>query len=289
VSVGVGAWLAFVGIAILWFQGARGMRTQARSRRLSRLAVPLAALAAVVVLVAAVAWGGLGGLSLALEYRAQSDLFWTLVGNHVYLSLAGTAIAVVLGVPLGVLAARRRAVRAVAIPAAGVVQTVPSLALFGLLMTPLAAAGLPSIGPLPVLIALTLYAFLPIVRDTYLGISSVDPAIVDAGRGMGMSRAELLLRVEFPLALPLVLEGVRVALVLTVGIAAVMAIGGAQDLGTLVFLGWGSQAADLTLLGALPMVALAIVFDRVMRVLEHAVVSRGIAPVRLATAAEEAA
>lgn len=276
VSLGVGAWLGIVGIAVVWFQGARRVRSGSAGP-IARLAVPIAALAAVALSAAAVLAGGLGGLSLALEYRAQSDTFWTLVANHVYLSLGGTAIAAALGIPVGILAARRRAVRAVAIPAASIVQTVPSLALFGLLMVPLAAAGLPSIGPLPVVIALTLYAFLPIVRNTFLGVAGLDPGIVDAGRGMGMSRSELLRRVEIPLALPLVLEGVRVALVLTVGIAAVMAIGGAQDLGTLVFLGWGSQAADLTLLGALPMVALSIVFDRGMRLLERAVVSRGIA------------
>lgn len=294
VSLGAGAWLALVGIAVLWFQGARGVRAAsgrlparafARPRSRPRLAVPGAFVVALALAVAAIVWGGLGGLSLAIEYRAQSDTFWTLVANHIYLSLGGTAIAAVLGIPLGILAARRRAVRAVAIPVAGVVQTVPSLALFGLLMVPLAALGLPSIGPLPVLIALTLYAFLPIVRNTWLGVAGVDPAIVDAGRGMGMSRAEILRRVEFPLALPLVLEGVRVALVLTVGIAAVMAIGGAQDLGTLVFLGWGSQAADLTLLGALPMVLLSIVLDRGMRWLERAVVSPGIA-VRASLAGE---
>ncbi|NTW28797.1 MAG: ABC transporter permease [Coriobacteriia bacterium] len=267
VSIGVGAWLMLAGVVAVWYQGARASH---------RMVTVAAAGAAIVLPVVAVLWGGLAWLSLALEYRAQADTFWTLVVNHIYLSLGGTAIAAALGIPLGILAARRRVVRATAIPVVGVIQTVPSLALFGLLMVPLAALGLPSIGPLPVLIALTLYALLPIVRSTYLGIAGVDAAIADAGRGMGMSRAELLRRVEFPLALPLVLEGVRVALVLTIGIAAVMAIGGAQDLGTLVFLGWGSQAADLTLLGALPMVALSIAADRGMRALERAIVSPGI-------------
>jgi osmoprotectant transport system permease protein len=157
-----------------------------------------------------------------------------------------------------------------------VIQTVPSLALFGLLMVPLAALGLPSIGTLPTLIALTLYALLPIVRNTFLGVTGVDAAVVDAGRGMGMSRSELLLRVELPLALPLLLEGLRAALVLTVGIAAVMAIGGAQDLGTLVFLGFGAQASDLVLLGAIPMVVLSIFADQGMRALERGIVSPGI-------------
>ena len=231
---------------------------------------------AAFVTVAAVAWGGLARLGIALEYRTQAYTFWPLLWRHVGLTLSGTAIAALVGVPLGIAAARRRGVRAVAIPAAGLVQTVPSLALFGLLMVPLAMLRLPTIGALPALIALTLYALLPIVRDTYLGVAGVDAAAVDAGRGMGMSRRELLWRVELPLALPLMLEGVRAALVLTVGITAVMAIGGAQTLGTLVFLGWGQQAADLVLLGAVPMVVLSVLADQAMRGVKDALVSPGI-------------
>ena len=155
-------------------------------------------------------------------------------------------------------------------------RDLPELALYGLLIVPLGLLGLPTLGTLPALIALTLYALLPIVRNTYLGVSGVDPAIIDAGRGMGMSRGELLWRVEIPLATPLVLEGLRVALVMTVGIAAVMAIAGAQDLGTLIFEGWGQTAIDLVLLGAIPMVVLSIIADQGVRAVERGVVSPGI-------------
>jgi osmoprotectant transport system permease protein len=267
VSVGAGAWIALAGIGIAWFQGARSSG--------SRWATLSAAVAAIGLLVAAGIVGGLGQLSLVIEYRNQ-DTFWLLVGRHIMLSLSGVGLGAVFGVPLGILSARVRAVRSVAIPAVSIIQTVPSLALFGLLMVPLAALNLPSIGTLPALIALTLYALLPIVRSTYLGVAGVDPAIVDAGQGMGMSRWQLLRRVEMPLALPLVLEGLRSGLVLTVGIAAVMAIADARDLGTLVFLGFGSQANDLVLLGALPMVVLAVLGDQGMRAVERAVVSPGI-------------
>jgi osmoprotectant transport system permease protein len=267
VSIGAGAWLVLAGTLMVWFQGSRGSSARARAGALALAAGAL---------LAGMMWGGLGRLSLVLEYQAQSDTFWTLTLNHVGLTVGGTAIAALIGLPLGVAAARSRLVRSTAIPAAGIIQTVPSLALFGLLIVPLAALGLPTIGTVPALIALTLYALLPIVRNTYLGVAGVDSAIVDAGRGMGMSRAELLWRVEGPLALPLMLEGLRAALVLTVGIAAVMAIGGAQDLGTLVFYGWGVQAPDLVLLGALPMVVLAIIADQGMRALERSVVSPGI-------------
>jgi osmoprotectant transport system permease protein len=267
VSVGAGAWLALAGIAVAWFQGAREIRR--------RRATWIAAAVALVLVLAAGAYGGLSSLSLAIEYRNQ-DTFWLLVGGHISQSLAGMGIGALLGVPLGIAATRSEVVRSAAIPVVSIVQTVPSLALFGLIMLPLAALNLPSIGTLPALVALTLYALLPIVRNTYLGITSVDPAIVDAGVGMGMSRSRLLWRVELPLALPLLFEGLRSALVLTVGIAAVMAIVGARNLGTLVFLGFGSQADDLVLLGALPMVVLAIVADQSMRALEAALVSPGI-------------
>jgi osmoprotectant transport system permease protein len=267
VSVGSGAWVALAGVSIAWFQGAR----EVPRRRAKWMAV--AAASAFVVLAGV--FGGLSNLSLAIEYRNQ-DAFWTLVGGHIAQSVAGMGIGAFIGVPLGIAAARNRVIRSAAIPVVSVVQTVPSLALFGLLMVPLTALNLPSIGTLPALIALTLYALLPIVRNTYLGIAGVDPAIVDAGLGMGMSRSRLLWRVEMPLALPLIFEGLRSALVLTVGIAAVMAIVGARNLGTLVFLGFGSQADDLVLLGALPMVVLAIIADQSVRALEAALVSPGI-------------
>jgi len=268
VSVASGAWIVLVGIAMVWFQGNRLSR--------SHRATLLAGLAGGALLLAAWGLGGLSQLSLAVEYRNQADTFWQLVYNHVILSLGGTLIAAVIGVPLGIVAARSRVVRSFAIPVVGLVQTIPSLALYGLLVVPLAALGLPTLGTVPALIALTLYALLPIVRNTFLGVSGVDPAVVDAGRGMGMNSGELLLHVEVPLALPLVLEGLRAGLVLTVGIAAVMAIAGAQNLGTLIFLGWGSIAVDLVLLGAIPMVVISIIADQGMRLLESAVVSPGI-------------
>ena len=268
VSLALGAWLIMIGFAVIWFEGSRA----AASQRQSAIAV------GVVVAALLVAWffGGLRLLGIFLEYGAQSDSFWPLVYSHAALSLGGTAIAVVLGVPLGIAASRVAAVRSSVIPAAGVIQTIPSLALYGLLIVPLGMLRLPTIGPLPALIALTLYALLPIVRNTFLGVSGVDPAIIDAGRGMGMGETELLWRVEVPLALPLVLAGIRASLVMMVGITAVMAMAGAQTLGTLVFLGWGSVATDLVLLGALPMVILSIVADQGMRALEFAVVSPGI-------------
>jgi osmoprotectant transport system permease protein len=267
VSLGAGAWALLALTGALWFQGWQ------HGTRVARVASLVGGL---VLGAAAFAVGGLQDTSLAREYQARADMFWPLVAGHVTLALSSVAIATLIGIPAGVVAARSRRVRGIVVPAVGLVQTVPSLALLGLLIAPLAALGLPAIGALPALIALTLYALLPIVRNTYLGISAVDEASLDAGRGMGMSSRQLMLRVEFPLAMPLILEGLRAALVLIVGITAVMAIGGARTLGILVFEGWGVQAADLTLLGAVPMVILAVFADRGMRALERIAVSPGI-------------
>ena len=267
-SIGPGAWLVAVGGAILWFAGTRGVDTPLL-RRGVLVAVILAAGAAGV-------WGGAGELSLAREYAAQSRRFWTLVNQHLVLAGSGLAFGTLVGVPLGVYASRSRRVRQIGLGIVSVIQTIPSMAMLGLLITPLAALGVTAIGTTPAIIALTLYALLPIMRNTLVGLAGVDPGALDAGRGMGMGRTQLLLRVEAPLALPLILEGIRAAAVLVIGIAAVTAFIGAGGLGILVFQGWGQQADDLILLGAIPMVILAVLADVSMRVLRRAVVSPGI-------------
>ncbi len=268
VSIGTGAWLVAAGIGVVWFSA---LRTEtARSARLAAGALTAAGL------LAAAAFGGVGHLSVVTEYQNKAEMFWSALGTHLSVAGISVAIAMAIGIPLGVASARAPRVRSVALGIVGVIQTVPGLALLGLMVIPLAAIGLPGIGPLPAIIALTLYALLPIVRNTYVGLAGVDPAIVDAGRGMGMSRRELLFRVEAPLALPLVIEGVRAAAVLVIGIAAVAAFIGVGTLGVLVFEGWGQQADDLILLGAVPMVVLALVVDAGLRALERVAVSPGI-------------
>jgi osmoprotectant transport system permease protein len=268
VSIGSGAWLAGLGALIIWFAGTRATS----SPRVRRIVGGVALFGAAAV----IAWGGLGELSIAREYAVQSRRFWTFVRQHLVLAGAGVGFGVLLGIPLGVLASRNRVVRDVGLGVVSVIQTIPSMAMLGLLIAPLAALGLPAIGTVPAVIALTLYALLPIMRNTFVGLAGVDPGVIDAGRGMGMGRFQLLARVEAPLALPLVIEGVRAAAVLVIGIAAVTAFIGAGGLGILVFQGWGQQADDLTLLGAIPMVLLAVLADVSMRVLHRVVVSPGI-------------
>ena len=268
VSIGGGAWLMAAGCAVVWF-ASRDYDGASTFRR-------AAAAVAVAGFAGAALAGGLANLSIVTEYSDRAARFWSAAGTHLALAGGSLLIAILIGVPLGVLSLRVRWLRTVTLGVVGLIQTVPSLALLGLLVFPLAALGLPGIGPLPGVIALTLYALLPIVRNTYVGLSEVDPAIVDAGRGMGMSGSQLLLRVEAPLALPLVIEGVRSAAVLVIGIAAVVAFVGVGTLGVLVFEGWGVQADDLILLGAVPMVVLAVAADSGLRALARAATSPGI-------------
>jgi osmoprotectant transport system permease protein len=231
-------------------------------------------------------WGGLSETSLALEYQARSDIFWRQVGEHLALTGAGLAIGLVIGVPLGIWAARSRRARTITLQTTSVIQTIPSLALLGLLIAPLAALvaaypfladlGVRGIGAVPAVIALTLYSLLPIVRNTYTGLIEVSPAAKDAGRGMGMNGRQLLGRVEAPLALPLIFEGVRIASVLLIGITALTALVGAGGLGVFIFEGLNQAAPDLILLGALPTVALAMLADRSVRLLAGVVVPKGV-------------
>lgn len=268
VSIGAAAWLVLTGGAVVWFAGSRSVQRD--------IVRPIVAAMVLVLFAASMPLGGGSQLSLIREYGVQGARFWRLVGEHLLLSGLGLGFGTLLGTVLGVTASRQRVIRASVLGAVGMIQTVPSLALLGLLVLPLAALGLPGIGTLPAVIALTLYALLPIVRNTVVGLDAVDRGALDAGRGMGMSRGQLFFRVEMPLALPLVLEGIRAAAVLVIGIAAVTAFVGAGGLGILVFQGWGQQADDLTLLGALPMVVLAVLADLLMRGLARVTVSPGI-------------
>jgi len=238
----------------------------------------LAVAAAVVIAVAAMANAGVfDALSLAREFKTRHDLFAAAVLRHVVLVVAAVGPAVLIGFPLGVAAARRQRLQGPLFAVLNLLQTIPSIALFGLLIVPLsalanafpalAALGIGGIGPAPAIIALILYALLPIVRNTSAGIAGVDPAVVDAARGMGMTRRQLFWHVELPLAAPLLLAGLRIVIVQAVGLAVIAALIGAGGLGTFVFEGLGQYAADLVLLGALPAIGLALAADFLLQLL----------------------
>jgi len=179
-----------------------------------------------------------------------------------------TAVALLIGLPLGILVARRPAWRRPVLGLANVFQTVPSLALFGLLIPIL------GIGAWTAIAALVVYALLPIVRNTYAGITGVDPAVREAGRGMGMSEGELLRLVELPLAAGVILAGVRVATVVSVGIATIAAAIGAGGLGVYIFRGVATVDDTLILAGAIPAALLALFADAVLGFAERRLVWR---------------
>ena len=186
--------------------------------------------------------------------------------THLLLVGVSIGIATLVGIPLGILITRKTNLRQPILGIANILQTIPSLALFGFLISVPIIGG---IGAKTAIIALTLYSLLPIIRNTYTGITSVDPAIREAGRGMGMTDKQLLLQVEIPLALGVILAGVRVATVIAIGVATIAAAIGAGGLGVFVFRGIAMVNNDLILAGAVPAALLAILADWAIALIEQ--------------------
>ena len=186
--------------------------------------------------------------------------------THLLLVGVSIGIATLVGIPLGILITRKTNLRQPILGIANILQTIPSLALFGFLISVPIIGG---IGAKTAIIALTLYSLLPIIRNTYTGIISVDPAIREAGRGMGMTDKQLLLQVEIPLALGVILAGVRVATVIAIGVATIAAAIGAGGLGVFVFRGIAMVNNDLILAGAVPAAVLAILADWAIALIEQ--------------------
>ena len=178
--------------------------------------------------------------------------------EHIWLVGVSMALAVLIGIPLGILITRWPKLNKPVLGGANIIQTVPSLALFGFLLP------VPWIGERAdrlAILALTLYALLPLIRNTYTGIKGVDRAVVEAGRGMGMTDRQLLFQVELPLALGVIIAGVRVATVISVGLATIAAAIGAGGLGEFIFRGLAMVSNQLILVGAIPAAALAMLAD----------------------------
>ncbi len=178
--------------------------------------------------------------------------------QHIGLTFISLLIAVVIGVPLGIVISRKPKMAAAVLGFAGILQTIPSIALLGF-MIPLLG-----IGPAPAIVALFLYALLPIVRNTYTGITQVDPAIIEAATGIGMSPRQLLFKVQIPLAMPVLLAGIRTATVINVGVATLAAYIAAGGLGEFIFGGIALNNTNMILAGAIPAALLAILFGKVL-------------------------
>jgi len=272
-SFGGGFWLL---VLLSWLAATDSIQRL----RLGVAATIVANIAVIVPSIALLLAGELAQLSVLKEYANRQEIFHAALSRHLEIVVLTMLPTLVLGVPLGIASFRRRRWRAALFAVLNVVQTIPSIALFGLLLAPLALLalhapvlsrlGIGGIGIAPAVIALTLYSLLPVVRSTVAGLTQVPGPALEAAAAMGMTRFQILRRVEVPLALPVFLSGLRVATVQTVGLAVVAALIGAGGMGALVFQGLSSSAIDLVLLGVVPVVALAAAFDAAFRLIAGA-------------------
>jgi len=186
--------------------------------------------------------------------------------DHLGLVLIAMFLAVTISVPLGMLIVYHRVLRTLALGVASILQTIPSLALFGFLI-PIPFIG--GIGKRTAIVALVLYALLPILRNTYVGLTGIDPAILESAEAMGMTKPQIMFRVRFPLALSVILAGIRTATILTIGVATIAAAIGAGGLGSFIFRGVALVNDALLLAGAIPAALLAILADLLLGLIER--------------------
>jgi len=197
-----------------------------------------------------------------INYRAE---IFSRTLEHLILVSAAMLVAVLIGIPLGIALVRRPNLRRWVLGAANVIQTIPSLALFGFLI-PVPFLG--GIGARTATVALALYALLPILQNTYTGIAGVDPAVLESARGMGMTSRQILRDVQLPLSIAVILAGVRVAAIICIGIATIAAAIGAGGLGVFIFRGVAMVSNSVILAGAIPAALLAIGVDILLGLVE---------------------
>ena len=276
IAPGGASWVLLVCLGLM----ATDAITRMRPRPLARVLLLVLTLA---IAGAALRIGTFDNLSVMREYAVNAGRFPAELLRHVWLAGGSLIAALIVGLPLGILCHRVPRLRPPVLGTLNVIQTIPAIALFGILMAPLgalaarlpaaAALGIRGIGAAPAVVALFLYSLLPIVADTVVGLRRVSRAAVDAALGMGMTGSQVLARIELPLALPVILTGIRVVLVQNIGMVTIAALIGGGGLGTFVFQGIGQNAIDLVLLGAIPIVALAfsasVLLDALIETLER--------------------
>lgn len=276
VAPGAGFWLLLTTLGLLATDAITRMRPGPGARVLL-LALFLAATGLTL------ARGAFDNVSVMREYAVNASAFAVAARQHILLSLGSLGAAVVAALPLGIFCHRVPRLRPGILSALNIIQTIPSIALFGILMAPLgalaahvpfaAAVGIRGIGAAPAVVALFLYSLLPIVANTVAGLKRVSPATVEAALGMGMTRWQTLASVELILALPVILTGIRIVLVQNIGLVTVAALIGGGGFGTFVFGGIGQAATDLVLLGAIPTVVLAfsaaVLLDALVELLDR--------------------
>lgn len=257
-----GFWLLLLAFSLM----AADAQARLKPSLIWRLAILIGLCATVAAILAS---GWLDGTSVMREYAARSANFWREAQRHLLLAFGSLALALVVGLPLGIALYLTPALRRPVLGVLNLLQTIPSLALFGV-MIPLfgwiaanlpgaAQLGIAGIGAFPALVALFLYSLLPVVSNTVVGLGGVSPDARDAAIGLGMTQRQVLFGVLMPLALPSILAAVRIVLVQNIGLTVIAGLIGGGGFGTFVFQGLNQQALDLVLLGALPTIALALV------------------------------
>lgn len=223
--------------------------------------------------------GAFDDLSLVKEYNIKRDQFYESLRIHALLTFSSVLTGAAIAIPLGFLAYAKKPWEDRVMVPLSIIQTVPSLSLFGILLVPLSglgelgffeAIGVSGIGWAPAYVALTLYTLLPIGRNTLTGFYSVDRNIIEASKGMGMNRKQILSKIELPLAFPVIFTGIRIAFIQTIGGAVLAGLVGGGGMGTFIFLGLGEASPDLILLGVLPIVFFTSLLDYILRSIEKA-------------------
>ena len=203
-----------------------------------------------------------------LKYRGPE--IFKLTGEHMRITGVAVFLAILVGVPLGIYITKNKKITNLVLNTANIFQTLPSLALFGLIIP------IMGIGFKPAIFVLFLYALLPIIKNTCIGISSIEPSIIEAGRGMGMTKTQILKMVEIPLALPIIMGGIRISTVINIGTATIAALIGAGGLGDFIFKGISMGNNNLILAGAIPTALLAISVDFILGVIEKKLTPQGL-------------
>lgn len=192
----------------------------------------------------------------------QQEKLAVQIIQHLGLTFLSLLLAIVIGVPLGILISRKKKLSSPVLGAAGILQTIPSIALLGFMIPVF------GIGPKPAIAALLIYALLPIIRNTYTGITGVNPAVIESAKAMGMNRRQLLFKVKLPLAMPVIIAGIRTAAVINVGVATLASFVAAGGLGEFIFGGISLNNTNMILAGAIPAALLAVVLDQIIAMIQ---------------------
>ncbi|MDN4605049.1 ABC transporter permease [Paenibacillus sp. F6_3S_P_1C] len=204
------------------------------------------------------------------QFNSRGEELLQSLGVHIQLVFISMLLAIIVGIALGILISRIQGLKGITLGTAGILQTIPSLAMLGF-MIPLFGIGIKT-----AVAALFLYSLLPIIRNTYAGIADVDKSVVEAARGMGMKSGQILFKVQLPLAMSVIMAGIRTAAVINVGTATLAAFIGAGGLGEFIFLGIQRNIDALILMGAIPAAILALVIDYLLGLLEKVTTPKGL-------------